>query len=84
MSPTTSRAPWTDLPSHRAWLAGETERLLAFAERSVHPAGGFAWLDLAGTPLLDRPVEAWITCRMTHCLALGDLLGRPGAGPLVD
>lgn len=84
MSPTTSRTAWTDLPSHRAWLAGETERLLAFAERSVHPAGGFAWLDLQGTPLLDRPVETWITCRMTHCLALGDLLGRPGCGPLVD
>ncbi|MGN6090397.1 MAG: AGE family epimerase/isomerase [Actinomycetales bacterium] len=80
----TARTPWPNLPSHRQWLAAEAERLLSFAERSVHPAGGFAWLDLDGTPQLDRDVETLITARMTHCLALGDLLGRPGCGPLVD
>ncbi len=75
---------WTDLPRHRQWLAHEGDRLLDFAEASVHPDGGFAWLDAAGRPLLDRPVETWITCRMTHSFALGHLLGRPGAGALVD
>ncbi|MGN6598697.1 MAG: AGE family epimerase/isomerase, partial [Actinomycetes bacterium] len=50
----------------------------------MHPAGGFAWLDLHGAPLLDRDLETLITARMTHCLAVGDLLGRPGCGPLVD
>ena len=64
-------------------LAAETERLLAFAERSRHPQGGFAWLRADGTPDLDRPRELWITTRMTHVFALGALLGRPGAEELV-
>ena len=42
------------------------------------------WLDDAGRPELDLPVELWITCRMTHVFALGHLLGRPGCGALVD
>jgi sulfoquinovose isomerase len=31
-----------------------------------------------------RPLELWITARMTHCFALGELLGMPGCGPLAD
>ena len=87
----TSRPPlaattpaWPSLPSHQRWLAAECDRLLDFAEAAAHPDGGFAWLDADGRPLLDRPVETWITCRMTHVFALAHLLGRPGAGPLVD
>src|SRR3954454_11673624 len=64
-------------------LAAETERLLAFAEGSRHPEGGFAWLRSDGTPDLDRPRELWITARMTHVFALGELLGWPGAAELV-
>ncbi len=75
---------WLESASHRAWLAGEAERLVDFASRSVHPDGGFAWQDDDGTPLLERPVELWITTRMVHVLALAHLWGRPGAGPLVD
>ena len=71
-------------PAHRRWLEGEGDRLLAFSRASRHPAGGFAWLDDAGRPELERPVELWITCRMTHVFSLGHLLGRPGCGPLVD
>ncbi|HSK26894.1 MAG TPA: AGE family epimerase/isomerase [Jiangellales bacterium] len=67
-----------------AWLAAELDRLLDFAEGSRHPDGGFAWLDDAGRPELDRPIEAWITCRMTHVFSLGHLLGRPGAAALAD
>src|SRR3954468_83972 len=65
-------------------LAAETDRLLDFAEGSRHPDGGFAWLNDDGTPDLARPRELWITTRMTHCFALGHLLGRPGAAELVD
>ena len=65
-------------------LAAETDRLLHFAERSRHPEGGFAWLRSDGTPDLERPRELWITTRMTHCFALGALLGRPGAAELVE
>jgi len=64
-------------------LASETERLLAFAEHSRHPEGGFACLNSDGTPDLERPRELWITTRMTHVFALGELLGRPGAAELV-
>jgi mannose/cellobiose epimerase-like protein (N-acyl-D-glucosamine 2-epimerase family) len=71
-------------PAHHRWLESEGDRLLAFSRSARHPAGGFAWLDVAGRPQLDRPVELWITCRMTHVFALGHLMGRPGSGPLAD
>ena len=75
---------WLSSPVHRGWLASETDRLLTFSRGSVHPDGGFAWLDRAGEPEHDRPRGLWITCRMTHVFALGHLLGRPGCGLLVD
>nr|WP_225956583.1 AGE family epimerase/isomerase [Amycolatopsis lexingtonensis] len=50
--------------------------MLGFAARAAHPGGGFAWLDDAGRPVLDRPVETWITCRMTHVFALAQLQGE--------
>ena len=75
---------WLGNPAHARWLEAEGDRLLDFSRRSRHPAGGFAWLDVAGEPQLDRPVELWITCRMTHVFSIGSLLGRPGCGPLAD
>ncbi|MEP6665058.1 MAG: AGE family epimerase/isomerase [Nocardioidaceae bacterium] len=75
---------WLDDPAHMRWLEAESDRLLRFSRAARHPSGGFAWLDTAGQPQLDRPVELWITCRMTHVFALGHLMGRPGCGPLVD
>lgn len=66
------------------WLAAECDRLLDFAAASRHPDGGFAWLDQQGRPELDRPVETWITCRMTHVFSVADLMGRPGASELAD
>jgi sulfoquinovose isomerase len=71
-------------PEHTRWLEAEGDRLLEFGRASRHPDGGFAWLDDEGAPELDRPVELWITCRMTHVYALGHLLGRPGCAELVD
>ncbi|MDX3195802.1 AGE family epimerase/isomerase [Streptomyces sp. MN03-5084-2B] len=58
-----------------AWVRAEPARLLGFARGATHPGGGFAWLDDAGRPVLDRPVETWITCRMTHVFALASLRG---------
>lgn len=86
-NPNHSRAatmPWTQLADHRAWLAAEALRLVEFSAKSVHPDGGFAWLNGEGQPELDRPVETWITTRMTHVLAVGSLMGIPGCTPLVD
>ncbi|MEP9363921.1 AGE family epimerase/isomerase [Nocardioides sp. CN2-186] len=65
-------------------LDDEGARLLSFARGSVHPDGGFAWLGDDGVPQLDRPVELWISCRMTHVFALAHLQGEPWAAALVD
>jgi mannose/cellobiose epimerase-like protein (N-acyl-D-glucosamine 2-epimerase family) len=73
-----------DDPAHLRWLSEEGDRLLAFGRASRHPSGGFAWLSDNGTPELDRPVELWITCRMTHVYSLGHLLGRAGCDSLAD
>src|SRR3954469_8764182 len=75
---------WATLPSHIAWLDAEARRLVTFAEASRHPSGGFAWLDAAGKPELGRPIETWITARMTHVFALAHLRGQPGAGEFAD
>jgi sulfoquinovose isomerase len=67
---------------HKA-LAAETARLLPFAAGSLHPAGGFAWLNSDGSADLERPIETWISTRMLHCLAIGQLLGfKPAADPV--
>src|SRR3989440_12591760 len=75
---------WTVLPSHRAWLDDEGSRLLRFAAAAQHPVTGFAWLDVGGKTDLERPIQTWMTARMTHGLALANLRGWPGAGPLAD
>jgi sulfoquinovose isomerase len=75
---------WLTSPSHGQWLQAETERLFGFYERSVvDPTGGFHWLGTTGQPLTDRPKYLWLTARMVHCFAIGELLGRPGASRLV-
>ena len=74
---------WRTLRSHQAWLESEAFRLLAFA-RGAQVEGGFAWLDDDGRPDCDRPLQLWITTRMTHVFSLGHLLGDPGCGLLID
>jgi mannose/cellobiose epimerase-like protein (N-acyl-D-glucosamine 2-epimerase family) len=66
------------------WLTSERNRLWEFARGAVHPNGGFAWLDDHGQPELDRPVEAWITCRMAHVAALEVLQGNESARSDLD
>ena len=75
---------WLHTPAHGRWLEAEADRLLDFGRAARHPDGGFAWLDDAGLPDLERPLELWITCRMTHVYALGHLMGRPGCASLAD
>src|SRR5690242_8528696 len=76
--------PRLDNPAHARWLDSEGERLPDFGAAARHPEGGFAWLDDAGRPELDRPVELWITCRMTHVYALSHLMGRSDGAGLAD
>ncbi|NUR08519.1 MAG: AGE family epimerase/isomerase [Nocardioidaceae bacterium] len=75
---------WLTTPAHARWLEAHGDALLEFGRAARHPSGGFAWLDDHGLPELERPVQLWITCRMTHVYALGAMLGRPGCGPLAD
>lgn len=63
-------------------LPEEAVDLLKFARGSAVPVG-FAWLDDDGRPT-DRDMPLWITCRMTHSYALGELLGVPGSAHLVE
>jgi sulfoquinovose isomerase len=75
---------WLSTPAHARWLEAEGDRLLDFGRASRHPDGGFAWLGDDGRPDLDRPVELWVSARMTHVYALGHLMGRPDCTALVD
>lgn len=75
---------WLGSATHARWLEAEGDRLLEFGRASRDPAGGFGWLDDKGVPEADRPLELWVTCRMTHVYALGHLMGRPGCGALAD
>lgn len=70
--------------AHRLWLDGELRRLLRFGAAARDPRGGFGWLGNAGERDAARPVELWISCRMTHVFALAELVGEPGAAALVD
>jgi sulfoquinovose isomerase len=58
-------------------------RLLEFAKRS-RVTGGFGWLRDDGTPDPERGTPLWIGGRMTHCFALGVLLGHPGSAGYAD
>lgn len=53
-----------------ARLAAHATSLALLVPRAVHPLGGFGWLDPANNVVTGRPVETWITCRMTHVAAL--------------
>ena len=63
------------IPGDPAYLAAQRADLLCFLAGAVRPEG-FGWLDEAGAVDTTRPVELWITCRMTHVAALGVLAGE--------
>jgi sulfoquinovose isomerase len=66
------------------WRRAEADRLLDDARASMAAEGGFYWLDSRGMPVHTQGSQLWITTRMTHCFALGHLLGRRGDAGLVD
>ncbi|GGC00928.1 AGE family epimerase/isomerase [Cellulomonas carbonis] len=67
-----------DAPGSPAHLAAQRADLLRFAARARHPLG-FGWLGDDGDLDTGRPVELWITCRMTHVASLGALAGEAPA-----
>ena len=76
-------------PGDAAYLSDQRADLLRFLPGAVR-ADGFGWLDESGMVDPSRPVELWITCRMTHVAALGVLAaeapaaGGPDVGTLLD
>ncbi len=68
----------TTTPGDEDYLAAQRADLLRFMTGAVRPEG-FGWLDERGAVDRTRPVELWITCRMTHVAALGALAGEPPA-----
>lgn len=75
---------WLTTDAHHRWLESEAIQLWEFGHASRDPRGGFGWLTEDGARDESRDVALWITCRMTHVYALATLMGRPGAGALVD
>ncbi|WP_309647969.1 AGE family epimerase/isomerase [Nocardioides sp.] len=71
-------------PGSPAYLAEQRADLLRFAAGSRQELG-FGYLDSHGVVDPARPVELWITCRMTHVACLGLLADEPpaegGPGP---
>ncbi|MGO1385543.1 MAG: AGE family epimerase/isomerase [Arachnia sp.] len=65
-------------PGDREYLMSQRADLLRFGSGAVRPQG-FGWLDEVGVVDTARPVELWITCRMTHTFALGLLANEPPA-----
>ena len=67
----------------RPALDSQALDLLAFGRRS-RTDHGFGWLGDHGEILAERGVQLWITGRMTHCFALGRLMGVPGCQELLE
>lgn len=76
--------PHTVSTTEAARLSEHASALARIAARSVHPDGGFGWLDARNEVVVDRPVETWITCRMTHVLALEVMRGAEDLRPVLD
>lgn len=66
------------------WMTEQRRMLAGHAASSRHPTGGFGWLDETGRLVAERPVEAWISCRMTHVLALAERYDAAPTGDLVE
>jgi mannose/cellobiose epimerase-like protein (N-acyl-D-glucosamine 2-epimerase family) len=76
---------------HRAWLLGQAHRLLDFFRASIDEMGHFVELDDNGQPMRapgacqSVPAQSLLTvARAVHSYSLGELLGVPGCGPIVD
>jgi mannose/cellobiose epimerase-like protein (N-acyl-D-glucosamine 2-epimerase family) len=82
--PTPAATQPPDLPDLDGFLVEQARTLVDTARRAVRPEGGFWWLTEDGTPDESEPLHTWITCRMTHVLALAARHGDPDAAALVD
>ena len=74
--------PWSDR-AIRAEFDRDFHSLVDFARFSVVDTG-FGYMGPDGTVDASRPVELWITCRMTHVFCLAALQGVDGAAEFAD
>jgi sulfoquinovose isomerase len=70
-------------PALQSDFEAETDALLRFGARS-QAQHGFGWLTDDGSIDPGRGVQLWVTGRMTHCFALGRLLGEDWCGPVAE
>ena len=78
---------WAKRDYHRQWLLRQADALMDFFQyRAVNPKGGFNDLAVDGMPLdPDNPTRGiHASARMVHCYSIAYLLGRPGAGEIID
>ena len=75
---------WIDDAGHRAWLADQSNRQLAFFAASAGSAPGFCLLDHAGAALGADVQELHTTTRLVHAYSLGQLRGYQGASRIID
>ncbi|PID97919.1 MAG: N-acylglucosamine 2-epimerase [Actinobacteria bacterium] len=74
--------PWSD-PAIRAAFDTDFRALIEFAQGSRVDTG-FGYLTDDGGVDTDRPVELWITCRMTHVFSLAHMYGILGCAQLAE
>ncbi len=74
--------PWSNA-AIRSEFDTDFRALVEFAKGS-RVATGFGYLGPDGVVDISRPVELWITCRMTHVFCLAALQGIAGATEYVD
>lgn len=65
-------------PGDADHLAEQRAGLLRFAARAPVPLG-FGWLRADGSVDHDRPIELYVTCRMTHVAAVAAIVDEPPA-----
>lgn len=76
---------WLDSPEHRAWLAEQAHRQLAFFRASARGEGaGFHLLAFDGSPLPDDVQELHTVTRLIHSYALGHMCGSEECAGIVE
>jgi sulfoquinovose isomerase len=75
-------SPWSD-SEIRAEYDADFRAIVDFA-RGSRVDTGFGYMGPDGRVDTSRPVELWITCRMTHVFCLAALQGVEGAAELAD
>lgn len=70
--------------ANRIFMANQTKELLQFASTFPAPIGGAGWLNDDGSLDPAHGIHTWITSRMTHVYAIGEMLGHPGSAQLVE